>query len=149
MNGKNAKHIRRTHQNHVKICIRSFQNHRKSFKNHKIDYIWSELIPGSVQNISKRCAKLWILWKSIEILYVQSWILHDFSWHSSQSNGRPGTARAIAFWRVLARQAMRWIFSTFCHSDTVTDIFRAHFAVILCAFLRNLNTNFAWFWQPV
>ena len=36
MNGKSAKHTRRTHQNHVKISIRSFQNHRNSSKTRKI-----------------------------------------------------------------------------------------------------------------
>ena len=36
MNGKNAKHTWRTHQNRVKIWIRSFQNHRNSSKTRKI-----------------------------------------------------------------------------------------------------------------
>ena len=54
MNGKNAKHIRRTHQNRIKIWIRSFQNHRNSFKTGKISENTSTKFQSTISNAPKR-----------------------------------------------------------------------------------------------
>ena len=54
MNGKNAKHIRRTHQNRIKIWIRSFQNHRNSFKTGKISENTSTQFQSTISNAPKR-----------------------------------------------------------------------------------------------
>ena len=50
MNGKNAKHTRRTHQNLVKISIKSFQNHRNSFKTRKITEKTSTKFQSTISN---------------------------------------------------------------------------------------------------
>ena len=54
MNGKNAKHIRRTHQNRIKIWIRSFQNHRNSLKTGKISENTSTKFQSTISNAPKR-----------------------------------------------------------------------------------------------
>ena len=55
MNGKNAKHIRRTHQNRIKIWIRSFQSHRKSFKTGKITQKTFTKLQSTISNAPKCC----------------------------------------------------------------------------------------------
>ena len=54
MNGKNAKHIRRTHQNRVKFWIRLFQNHRNSLKTEKISEKTSTKFQSTISNAPKR-----------------------------------------------------------------------------------------------
>ena len=55
MNGKNSIHIWKTHQNRVKIWIRSFQNHRNSLKTEKISEKTSTKFQSTISNASKRC----------------------------------------------------------------------------------------------